>query len=229
LDLVLAAAAVVVAGAVAYRTFVQPAPPGPSRGEAEYITEWKDGLGASRVVAGGPGAKAVLVEFTDLECPACAAFHRTLELVRDEFPGDLEVRYVPFPLDRHRFAMPSARGAECAATEGKLAAWIDIVYEAQDSLGLIAWGELAARAGLSDTSAIAKCVLSRERSPAIESGLEYGARVGVSATPTILVNGWKLAGVPNRTILRAAITRALAGESLQNLATDLPVLVPAVE
>jgi protein-disulfide isomerase len=51
---------------------------------------------------------------TDFECPFCGSFHKTLKAVREQYPTQVALTYVHFPLPMHRFALPAARVAECA-------------------------------------------------------------------------------------------------------------------
>lgn len=145
-----------------------------------------------------------LVEFTDLECPACRSFHRAVSEVSAEFPGAVGMTFVHFPLEMHRFALPAARAMECADSFGAASTFVDVVFAHQDSLGLIGWGELARRAGIADTSRIAICANSAARFDRIDRGIEVGGRLGVNATPTVYLDG-TLLGAPSVAVLRQAI------------------------
>lgn len=182
----------VTAAAVAYRTF---APPGPPRASATdeptFVSEWED-LVEHGVRVGDPSAAVQIVTFTDLECPFCRRFHAVAKEVA-ETRGDVALTWLHFPLGRHRFARPAAHAAECAWDEGRFAEFLDVVYERQDSLGLTSWLEFAALAGVTDTTRFAGCIASDEPPPRIQLGLDAARRVGATGTPTVLINGWRVA------------------------------------
>lgn len=154
--------------------------------------------------------QASIVEFADLECPACRGFHEALRTVMAAHPRELEVLLVQLPLPMHRFALPAARAMECADSVGKASAWAEVVLSAQDSLGLVGWGTLARRAGIADTSRIARCAISPTIYSRIENGRVFAARNGIEATPTIWVDGWQFRGGLSSSVLDSLVTAMAA-------------------
>src|SRR5688500_11899119 len=68
---------------------------------------------------GPANAPVTIVEFTDFQCPACAAMHPVIEEVLKSY-GD-KVRFVvrDFPLNRHENARKAAEAANAAYAQGK--------------------------------------------------------------------------------------------------------------
>jgi protein-disulfide isomerase len=151
-----------------------------------------------------------VVEFADLECPGCRAFYtRTRELppsIRSRFA----LIFIHFPLSMHRFAMPAARAAECARVEDKFASMVDVLFKKQDSLGLKSWGSYATEAGVRDTTAFARCVTNSSSLRIVDAGLASGKNIGVRATPTVIINGWRFSSPPYDS-LAALVTRFADG------------------
>ena len=58
-----------------------------------------------------------------------------------------------------------------------------------DSLGLKPYVEFAVEAGVPDTAAFATCFLKKDKVPAIERDIAAAAKLRVSGTPSIIVNG----------------------------------------
>ena len=121
LSTVLTLAAVAVAVAVVHREYFRPAEPAQSavRNPERLTTQqWNALLGASITMRGDSSAPVVLVEFADLECPACGHYHeKIMPRVQGEFGPNLLYRLVHLPLPAHRFARHAAVAAECASRQ----------------------------------------------------------------------------------------------------------------
>jgi protein-disulfide isomerase len=201
-SIALTTCAVVIAFSVAYRTFVPANTPQQRR--PVYVADWKQAL-TSGYRIGDPNAPITIVDVADLQCPACRGFYSTIYDILKAYPRQVAVIHVPYPLSYHRQAMQAARGADCAAARGRLAEWVDVTYRKQDSLGIKSWGAFAREAGIADTVAIVRCTGETDVVPKISAGLAYGQKIGVTGTPTVLVNGWLLPSVPTEERLRSAI------------------------
>lgn len=141
------------------------------------------------------GEGIVVVEYTDLECPWCA---RT-----DQLLSELQVRRVlrHFPVtSKHPRAKALAHATEAAALQGRF-------WEMHDSL-------LADPSRTDDPHLWERCRelgLDLERFEAdrrseavaqrVARDFRSGIRAGVVATPTLFVEGWAYAGVPDRPLL----------------------------
>lgn len=211
---VLTVMAVVIGGTLVYRTFFA-RPVGFEEAVPAMVEDWREGATASRIPYAGSGSEPVeILVVADLECPACRAFHANLKSVLQSRGKDVQVAYVHYPLSYHRSAMAAARGADCARTQGRFREWVDAIYSEQDSLGHRSWGRLAMDAGIADTAAIAECAGRTDTTRAIAAGLDFGTKVGVKGTPTILVNGWRLPRPPSAAQLDSIITRVQQGKAL---------------
>lgn len=212
LSVVVTLCAVVVAGAVVYRTFRNPVPRAEAvQGEPVFVKGWEAAIDAGTRI-GSSDAPITIVDVADLECPVCRGFYSTIEQTLATFPTQVAVVHVSHPLNYHKFALPAARGAECAAEQGRFAEWIDAIYKKQDSLGLKSWGSYAHDAQVADSAELLRCATTRREFPKITKGLAYGETVRLTGTPTILVNGWRLPGPPTPDRLRSIIDLLLKGE-----------------
>lgn len=193
----LATAALAMAAAVVYREFV-PRVAGAMAGSATlqggtYHQDWQDLLRFGRYI-GDTGAPIQLIEFADLECPACRGFHlRTLPLLREEFGPQVGLAIIHLPLAIHRFARAAAQAAECAAEQGWFGPFVEVTFAKQDSLGLKPWSSFAEEAKVPDGEAFSQCIARPDTPPLVDSGMAAGRRLGIHATPTVLVNGWRVA------------------------------------
>ncbi len=154
---------------------------------------------------GGP----TLIEFGDFQCPVCGGCERTHGAVRRALHGRLRVIFYEWPLPCHPLADPAVRAAECAGLQGQFQAYHDLRYERQDSLGLIPFDLFARRAGVRNIAEFHRCDTATKRIPAIEADLARAERVGGPGTPTIVVNGVRLGGLPDSGTLLSRLRRSL--------------------
>ena len=177
------------------------------------ITNWERLLvGGNRI--GAESAKVVIIEFGDFECPACRGFTvGTLRPILLAHPNDVAVVFQHWPLNCHRFALPAARAAECAGSEGRFEAMHDLLYDKQDSLGLkplIAYG---IEAGVQDSTRFAACLAETGTVPRIEAGIRDAKSIEAPGTPAIIIGGKLLGKLPTKDQLEALIKNQLAGHS----------------
>lgn len=213
LSSLLTLAATLIAGVMLYREFAPQSRIQRVRGEDRppvFEKNWKQLLSAG-TVSGDTTAPVVIVEIGDLECPACRAAQATIEAVRQRYPRETSLVYVHYPLSYHRFAKPAARAAECAAGHGRFEAFVSKVYEKQDSLGLKPWASFASEAGIIDSARFQLCVGETEPVARIEMGIAAADAFGVTGTPTVFVNGWRLSRLPPAVELLEAVAAFIAG------------------
>lgn len=215
-SVLLTVAACVMASAIAARELRSarntPAPANNGPLVSSYYDDWRTIVRSARVI-GDTNARAVIIEFGDYECPFCGEFAERLATMKAKYRNDLALAYVHFPLRNHRFAIPAARGAECAAEQGRFEGYHDALFGKQDSLGLKSWASFAVEAGVEDTSAFAKCLSTFPTSGTlIDKGLQVAEKLNVNGTPTLLVNGWRLQRPPTDSALDAIIAKVIAGD-----------------
>lgn len=139
----------------------------------------------------GPSdAPVTLVEFSDFECPHCAAARPMLEEFARSNPK-VRLCYQPFPLASHPNAVAAGQAALFARDKGKFWAMHDLLFENQLSLNPARIKQLAAQAGL-DPNELAKAMEAGKYKDELTASKEAGKAAGVDATPAIFINGRKL-------------------------------------
>lgn len=187
--LVMVLCALTVAGTVVYRQ-VSPASAstGPATIKVRDVPDWERYAAQGRRI-GAAGTPVTIVEFSDYQCPFCAIAHRALTEVLRDRPGDVSVVFRHFPLTGHDYARPAALAAECAAEQGAFAPFSDLLFQKQDSIGVLGWDVFAARAGVRDGAAFDRCVRGREQRARVDADLAAARELDLTGTPTFLVEG----------------------------------------
>ena len=178
---------------------------------ATYYKEWETAASAGSRF-GSRNAEATLMVYNDFECPYCKLLAADLPALQKKFGGRLAVVYMHFPLRNHAHAEAAAVAAECADDQGVLGAVHDVLFEHQRGLSENFFPTLPDLAGIPDTAAFQQCMKNDSAAASVRRQREWGDRMKVTGTPTVLVNGWKLKLATAAEIERA-IQRALDGES----------------
>ncbi len=160
-------------------------------------------------ILGNPNALIKLVEYSDLECPACKVFHPSVKQVIDQYGKNGQVAWIyrHFPLVQlHPKAQREAEAAECAAELGgntKFWAFIDRLFEitpANDRLDPAELPKIAAYIGL-DEKLFTACLESGKYKKAVEDSINAALELGANGTPsTYLVLSKPLSASAIRTI-----------------------------
>jgi protein-disulfide isomerase len=142
-------------------------------------------------VKGPKGAKVVIAEFSDYQCPFCGQADTLLEQVLTANP-DVAFVYKNFPLTSiHPNAMPAAKAAVAAGKQGKYWEMHKILFANQRALGADQLKEYAKQAGL-DVAKWEKDMNSPEVAEQINTEMKEAQAAEVRGTPTIFVNGKRL-------------------------------------
>ncbi len=162
--------------------------------------------------ARGPAtAPVTIVEFGDLQCPACKRAQPTIEKLLGEVPN-AKLVFQQFPLvSLHKWAMTAAKYGLCVARQDNAAYWkfVDTVYSHQDEMQSMSEEQvtplLKQYAGESgaDAAKVETCTADPSVAVQINSSMELGRELEVTGTPTLFVGGRKIGnvgGIPYETL-----------------------------
>lgn len=136
-------------------------------------------------------AAATLVEFSDFQCPACAAFYPIVKQLKAKYGADLRVAYKHYPLPQHTFAKKAAEAAEAAGEQGKFWEYHDVLFDNQENLKIEDLKKYAADLGL-DTAKFNEALDSGKFTKKVEADEALANKLGINSTPTFYLNGKKL-------------------------------------
>jgi protein-disulfide isomerase len=142
-----------------------------------------------RTCLGPSSAKVTFVEFSDFECPFCAAARPVLEEFVKARPNT-RLCWAAFPLQQHPNANLAGQAVLFARDAGKFWAMHDALFDNQLSISPEFIRSLLAKLGL-DVKAFDKAVAANKYLDELNASKEAGKNAGVESTPSLYVNGRK--------------------------------------
>ena len=161
---------------------------------------------AERNTKGSPQATVTISEFLDFRCPACARARGTISKLVEKYPDDVRVVFHSYPLDNecnsslprqvHAASCLASYAAECASEQGKFWEFADRLFG--DQQREFSRPDLEAHAGAVglDLPRFNTCMNSGQTKEIVRRDVEEGIRIGVNATPTLVINGRVAEGLP---------------------------------
>jgi protein-disulfide isomerase len=155
--------------------------------------------GISGPSRGPKDASVMVVEFGDLQCPACKAAQPAIEGLIAAEPNTRFV-FQNFPLEMHNWAAKGAAYADCVAQASNDAFWkfIAKTYETQADITAENADQkltaLADGAGVKGAD-IAACANTPVTKARVDASLALGKSVNVNGTPTLFVNGRSMGNI----------------------------------
>ncbi|MFA6076437.1 MAG: thioredoxin domain-containing protein [Negativicutes bacterium] len=139
----------------------------------------------------------VLIEYGDFQCPACGQYYPLVKELVEKYKDQITFQFRNFPLIQiHPNAMVAHRAAEAADKQGKFWEMFDKIYQTQDqwssgsNAGTI-FESFAAELGL-DTAKFKADVNSPEVNSSINADIKEGQKLGVTSTPSFILDGVKI-------------------------------------
>ncbi|WP_328789766.1 DsbA family protein [Streptomyces sp. NBC_00273] len=173
-----------------------------------------------KLAVGRADAPVVLIEYSDFKCGYCGKFARDTEpeLVKKYVEdGTLRIEWRNFPI----FGAESEAAAKAAWAAGQQDRF-DAFHAAAYAGGSKEKGfaeprlvELAREAGVPDLERFKADMAGERAAAALKKDQEEGYRIGVTSTPSFLLNGKPIAGAQPLDAFTSAIARAKAEAAKQ--------------
>jgi protein-disulfide isomerase len=166
----------------------------------------------------GPArAPVTIVEFSDFQCPFCGRAYQTLNDVEKKYEGKVKVVFKQNPLPFHQHAELAAEASLAAGEQGKFWEMYDLMFKNQQHLERADLEKYAEQAGL-DMNRFKSALDSNKFKDKVQAELKQGQAVGVTGTPTFVINGHKLVGAQPIDAFSKVIDDALAHPTIGNVA-----------
>jgi protein-disulfide isomerase len=158
---------------------------------------------------GASGAPIVIVEFSDLQCPACRLAVAPVKNLLASYGQEARLIFKHYPLHQHLSAWSAAVAAECAGRQGRFWDLHDLLYDKQADWAPLNPPGAPAKAlgpgsppdfipyarslGL-DMTAFEACLKDPAVSALIQADQKDGDDHWVLSTPTFFINGKRFVG-----------------------------------
>lgn len=159
--------------------------------EAQESIDQNRLISGAKHTVGNPEAPVTVVEFADLQCPACGAAHPIVAKLLETYPEDVYYVFRHYPLAIHKNAKKAARAAEAAGAQGKFFEMVDKLFTHQDD-----WENSTSADEIFERYAKElKLDLEKYKTDVenvddpINSDYALGNQSAVKSTPTFFING----------------------------------------
>jgi len=160
----------------------------------------------------GPAdAKVVLVEFSDFQCPYCKGAAETARQVQKQFGKQVRFVFRQFPLPFHAHARLAAEASLAAHAQGKFWPYHDLLFAHQKALSRGDLERYAQTAGL-DVELFRKQLDEHRHAAAVSEDIGIGNQVHVNGTPTLFINGRRVANPSDTPAVLKSVHDALITE-----------------
>lgn len=158
---------------------------------------------------GAENPTVLVVLYTDYSCGFCREFHDTMQQLLERYPQHLSFLVKLFVNPAGESAYRVALGAECAAAQSQFEEYHHAAFSQPRLIGYSdGWKTLARSSGVSDLQKFDNCVAARVYDERLRRQQEEGANVGVSAVPTLIIDGQPIVGAVPLDELDAIIASA---------------------
>jgi len=160
----------------------------------------------------GPAdAPVTIVDYGDYACPACSRVDSALQDLSATYKDKLRIVWKDMPnSSAHPEAINAAVAARCAGKQNKFWEYHNMLMGNQTALGADLYTQIATSLGLKE-SAFSRCATNQETLALVERGFEEGAALGITATPTLFINGERYSGNMTTADLGKRIEAIIAG------------------
>ncbi|MET9195571.1 DsbA family protein [Streptomyces olivaceus] len=154
----------------------------------------------------GPSAP-VLDVWCELQCPDCHAALDDVRALRARYGDRLEVRLRHFPLEKHKHAFAAAQAAEEAFAQGRGWPYVEAVLDRVaelDRRGEPLLVEVAQELGM-DAEEVDTALVDGRHILIVDADQAEGKAIGVTGTPTYVIDGERLDGGRSQEGLRERV------------------------
>ena len=138
-------------------------------------------------------SRAMLLEFSDYQCPACSGVQAVIGQLREKYDKKVLFAYRHFPLSFHTEADEAAIAVECGREQGKFEVLHQYLFSSQQELSkeksriLDYLKGLGKRLRIGNQKKFAHCVETEKYRDLVDHDVDTGLAIGVSGTPAFVI------------------------------------------
>ena len=186
------------------------------------VGKMNSGTNPGTQTGGAANGKLQIIEYSDYQCPFCERVEPTVEQIRKDYAGKVEIVYKNYPLESiHPFAMGAAIAAECARDQGKFWEYHDKLFANQQALDVPQLKQYATDLGL-DTAKFNTCFDTKAPAARIAADIQEAESHGVQGTPSFWIKDELVVGAQPYTTFKAKIDEKLSGKAAAPAAAQQP-------
>ena len=170
---------------------------------------------------GPEDAKVTVVEFSDFQCPYCSRAATVVDQVKEKYGTRVRFIFRQFPLPMHENARGAAEAALAANAQGKFWEFHDKLFQNQGKLTRDGLESFAKEAGL-NVAEFKKALDGKTYAADVDADMKLGESVAVQGTPTMFINGARVANPTSFEAIAAQIDGALSGKPAAAPAAGTP-------
>ncbi|MCA9564391.1 MAG: thioredoxin domain-containing protein, partial [Myxococcales bacterium] len=157
---------------------------------------------------GPEDAPVTIFVFSEFQCPYCGRAQGTISQIEERYGDQIRWVFKSFPLPFHSDANLASQAALAAGAQGKFWEYHDILFQNQRALSRANLESYAQQLEL-DMDQFRADLDSGRFAEQIDQETAEGRAVGVSGTPTFVVNGERIVGAQPFSAFQPVIDRAL--------------------
>lgn len=190
--------------------------------KTDTIETIRQATGAATAARRGPkdakDAKVEILELSDFQCPTCAHAHEKIEPIIKANLGKINYIRIDLPLfDHHEWAIPAAAAARAIHKIAPTKYWtyVDYVFKNQENIGKQPFDKVIqdfAEDHDISWAALKPLYNSKAERQAILDQVSRIYALGITSTPTFIVNGQQMGFGPEGTFTIQAIKNAIAAK-----------------
>lgn len=175
---------------------------------------------------GSPTATVTVEEFADYQCGACASVYPVVKELQAAYAGNKSFRFIfrhyPLSIPGHDKSADASAATEAAGLQGKFWQMQDLLFRNQQAWTtnpnyLEIWTKYATDIGL-DVNKFKSDLAGMQTKERVQLDVARGRAMGVSSTPTILINDQVVAPQD----INIASLRRLVDAEIQRASTPAP-------
>jgi protein-disulfide isomerase len=150
-------------------------------------------------VTGASDAKVTIVEYSDFQCPYCSSAHVTVKNLLSQYQGKVKVAYKHLPLQMHNWAKDAAEASVCVHKQNPETFWklSDYFFTNQKAITKETFDaklqEFASQNGV-NAQELKTCMADPATEQKVEADAAEAGSLGLSSTPSFIVNGRTVVG-----------------------------------